>query len=66
VRGFSVQLAVVHSGLPWSKISDHAALSAHLEWAGEALPAAPESAIHGLPRAASIASRPPNPKAQSV
>jgi endonuclease/exonuclease/phosphatase family metal-dependent hydrolase len=30
VRGFSVQQAEIHSGSPWSKISDHAALSAHL------------------------------------
>jgi endonuclease/exonuclease/phosphatase family metal-dependent hydrolase len=31
VRGFSVSHAQVHSGDPWSKISDHAALSAHLQ-----------------------------------
>ena len=30
VRGLSVASAAVHSGSPWSKISDHAALSAHL------------------------------------
>ncbi|SBT10750.1 conserved hypothetical protein [Candidatus Propionivibrio aalborgensis] len=30
VRGFSVRHAQVHYGVPWSKISDHAALSAHL------------------------------------
>ena len=30
VRGFSVSHAKIHSGAPWSKISDHAALSAHL------------------------------------
>lgn len=30
VRGFSVRQAKVHSGNPWSKISDHAALSAQL------------------------------------
>lgn len=30
VRGLSVASAFVHSGSPWSKISDHAALSAHL------------------------------------
>lgn len=30
VRGFSVNCAEVHSGDPWSKISDHAALSAEL------------------------------------
>ena len=30
VRGFSVERAEVHMGAPWSKISDHAALSAHL------------------------------------
>lgn len=32
-RGFSVKQAKVHSGKPWSKISDHAALSAHLAFA---------------------------------
>jgi len=30
VRGFSVQQAHIYSGAPWSRISDHAALSAHL------------------------------------
>lgn len=30
VRGLSVASAFVHSGSPWSRISDHAALSAHL------------------------------------
>jgi endonuclease/exonuclease/phosphatase family metal-dependent hydrolase len=30
VRGFSVEHKEVHSGLPWSAISDHAALSARL------------------------------------
>ncbi|MEI7430045.1 MAG: endonuclease/exonuclease/phosphatase family protein [Betaproteobacteria bacterium] len=30
VRGFSVTHAEIHSGAPWSKISDHAALSAQL------------------------------------
>lgn len=30
VRGFSVERAEVHFGAPWSKISDHAALSAQL------------------------------------
>lgn len=30
VRGFNIESAVVHSGLPWSRISDHAVLSAHL------------------------------------
>ena len=30
VRGFTVRLAEVHAGGPWSKISDHAALSAQL------------------------------------
>lgn len=29
-RGFSVQRTEVHCGMPWSRISDHAALSAHL------------------------------------
>jgi endonuclease/exonuclease/phosphatase family metal-dependent hydrolase len=32
VRGFSVKRAEVHFGAPWSKISDHAALSAHLRY----------------------------------
>ena len=32
VRGFSIKQAKVHSGSPWSKISDHAALSAHLSF----------------------------------
>jgi endonuclease/exonuclease/phosphatase family metal-dependent hydrolase len=30
VRGFSIERAEVHFGAPWSEISDHAALSAHL------------------------------------
>ena len=30
-RGFSVTHAEVHHGLPWSRISDHAALSADIE-----------------------------------
>jgi endonuclease/exonuclease/phosphatase family metal-dependent hydrolase len=30
VRGFRVQAAVVHSGRAWSRITDHAALSARL------------------------------------
>ena len=30
VRGFAVSHAQIHSGEPWSKISDHAALSAQL------------------------------------
>ena len=30
VRGFHVESAEIHFGAPWSKISDHAALSAHL------------------------------------
>jgi len=30
VRGFSIDRAEVHFGAPWSRISDHAALSAHL------------------------------------
>ena len=29
-RGFGIEQAVVHFGPPWSRISDHAALSAHL------------------------------------
>lgn len=31
VRNFAVREAQVHSGLPWSRISDHAALTAELE-----------------------------------
>lgn len=31
VRGFTVHRAEVHAGLPWSRISDHAALTADLE-----------------------------------
>ena len=34
VRGFDVHEAQVHAGPPWSKISDHAALSAQLEFVG--------------------------------
>lgn len=30
VRGFAIERAEVHYGAPWSKISDHAVLSAHL------------------------------------
>jgi endonuclease/exonuclease/phosphatase family metal-dependent hydrolase len=30
VRGFSVDKAEVHYGQPWSRISDHAALTAQL------------------------------------
>jgi endonuclease/exonuclease/phosphatase family metal-dependent hydrolase len=30
VRGFEIERATVHFGKPWSKVSDHAALSAHL------------------------------------
>jgi len=30
VRGFTVERTEVHAGKPWSRISDHAALSAHL------------------------------------
>jgi endonuclease/exonuclease/phosphatase family metal-dependent hydrolase len=30
VRGFSIERGEVHFGAPWSQISDHAALSAHL------------------------------------
>jgi endonuclease/exonuclease/phosphatase family metal-dependent hydrolase len=30
-RGFDVRRAEVHHGLPWSRISDHAALSVELE-----------------------------------
>jgi endonuclease/exonuclease/phosphatase family metal-dependent hydrolase len=35
VRGFSVRRTAVHHGLPWSKISDHAALSAYLDRHGD-------------------------------
>uniref|UniRef100_A0ABX1N717 EEP domain-containing protein n=1 Tax=Aromatoleum buckelii TaxID=200254 RepID=A0ABX1N717_9RHOO len=34
VRGFRVRQAQVHCGLPWSRISDHAALTAELEFGG--------------------------------
>ena len=30
IRGFTVKRAKMHFGAPWSKISDHAALSVHL------------------------------------
>ena len=30
VRGFTIERSEVHFGRPWSKISDHAALSAHI------------------------------------
>jgi endonuclease/exonuclease/phosphatase family metal-dependent hydrolase len=30
VRGFSIERSEVHFGRPWSKISDHAALSARI------------------------------------
>jgi endonuclease/exonuclease/phosphatase family metal-dependent hydrolase len=30
VRGFTIEHSEVHFGRPWSKISDHAALSAHI------------------------------------
>ena len=32
VRGFTVKQAQIHFGTPWSAISDHAALSAHLKF----------------------------------
>jgi len=35
VRGFAVKRTEVHFGQPWSKISDHAALSAHLTRHGD-------------------------------
>ncbi len=41
-RGFSIDRAEVHFGPPWSKISDHAALSAHIS--AHILPAPPSSA----------------------
>ena len=34
LRGFAVAEVGVHSGLPWSRISDHAALTADLEFRG--------------------------------
>ncbi len=49
VRGFTVQLAEMHSGTPWSKISDHAALSAHLEWPRDDASSSTEPAADGLP-----------------
>jgi endonuclease/exonuclease/phosphatase family metal-dependent hydrolase len=39
VRGFTVRSAEVHFGLPWSRISDHAALSARLEAGSDLHPA---------------------------
>jgi endonuclease/exonuclease/phosphatase family metal-dependent hydrolase len=55
VRGFTVELAEMHSGAPWSKISDHAALSAQLKWTGDEPPS---------PKAeASATSRPAGPPA---
>ena len=33
VRGFTVDKAIVHFGRPWSRISDHAAVSGHLRLA---------------------------------
>jgi endonuclease/exonuclease/phosphatase family metal-dependent hydrolase len=44
VRGFTVQQAEIHSGAPWSSISDHAALSAHLQWADAEPPSLMEPA----------------------
>ena len=35
VRGFSVEQADIFSGAPWSRLSDHAALSAHLLASGD-------------------------------
>lgn len=35
IRGFKVEQKEVHFGLPWSAISDHAALSAHLTAHGD-------------------------------
>lgn len=32
VRGYAVERSQVHFGQPWSRISDHAALTAHLRW----------------------------------
>jgi len=50
VRGFTVQLAEMHSGRPWSKISDHAALSAQLAGAGDELPSSTGRGADGRPR----------------
>jgi hypothetical protein len=55
VRGFTVELAEMHSGAPWSRISDHAALSAHVKWTGDE-PPSPE-------RETPAASRPAGPSA---
>jgi endonuclease/exonuclease/phosphatase family metal-dependent hydrolase len=38
-RGFRVEATQIHSGRPWSRISDHAALSAHLQRQGVSTPA---------------------------
>ena len=38
VRGFVVDKAIVHFGRPWSKISDHAAVSGHLSLAPQKTP----------------------------
>jgi endonuclease/exonuclease/phosphatase family metal-dependent hydrolase len=43
VRGFSIVDAEIHSGRPWARISDHAALSANLNWAESSKPRAPQS-----------------------
>jgi endonuclease/exonuclease/phosphatase family metal-dependent hydrolase len=55
VRGFTIQMAEMHSGTPWSKISDHAALSAHLDWASDELPSSTEPDADGLPYPTAIA-----------
>jgi endonuclease/exonuclease/phosphatase family metal-dependent hydrolase len=58
VRGFTVRLAEMHSGRPWSKISDHAALSAHLDWACDEPSSSTEPAANGLPHPTAAALRP--------
>jgi endonuclease/exonuclease/phosphatase family metal-dependent hydrolase len=42
VRGFSVQQAEIFSGAPWSRISDHAAVSADLLFDNPGV-------VHGVP-----------------
>lgn len=45
VRGLSVEDCAVHHGPPWSSVSDHAALSAHLSFTPEAVRHAPETIV---------------------
>ncbi len=48
VRGFSVELAEMHSGGTWAKISDHAAISAHLRWTNEEVPSFVAQGLDGV------------------